>query len=182
MSFEHYTKEQLKEMSMIELASELLQTKKQAIAFQDIMEEITTALGLTEAEVKEKIAQFYTDLNVDGRFISLGENRWGLRAWYPVDQIEEEITTQVKPKKKKAKKVVEEDIDEVDEIDEEIEYDDLEEYDDDDEILEGEFDEIDEDVEEFEDDELIEDEDVFEELDDEEEDLDDEELDDEEER
>lgn len=181
MSFEHYTKEQLKEMSMIELASELLQTKKQAIAFQDIMEEIITALGLTEAEVKAKIAQFYTDLNVDGRFISLGENRWGLRAWYPVDQIEEEITTQVKPKKKKAKKVVDEDIDEIDEIDEEIEYDDLEEYDDDDEILEDEFDEIDEDVEEFEDDELIEDEDVFEELEDEDENLDDEELDDEEE-
>ncbi|MQH79788.1 DNA-directed RNA polymerase subunit delta, partial [Escherichia coli] len=35
--------------------------------------------------------QFYTDLNTDGRFLNVGENLWGLRDWYSVDDIEEKI-------------------------------------------------------------------------------------------
>ena len=37
------------------------------------------------------VVQFYTDLNTDGRFLNVGENQWGLRDWYSVDDIEEKI-------------------------------------------------------------------------------------------
>lgn len=41
------------------------------------------------------MVQFYTDLNTDGRFLSTGENIWGLRDWYSVDDIEEKIAPTV---------------------------------------------------------------------------------------
>lgn len=91
-------------MSFIEIAYELLNEKKQAVPFKDIVDEVSQLLGLSEEEVRAKLAQFYTDINIDGRFISLGENRWGLRVWYPVDQTEDETITTVKPKKKKSEK------------------------------------------------------------------------------
>ena len=68
------------------------------------MDEIQKLLGLSNEEVAEKIGQFYTDLNVDGRFISIGDNRWGLKGWYPVEQVEEETVPASKVKKKKGKK------------------------------------------------------------------------------
>ncbi|MFD2446806.1 DNA-directed RNA polymerase subunit delta [Bacillus sp. CGMCC 1.16607] len=180
MSLAQLTKEQLDDMSLIEMTYVILENNKQAIAFNEILNEIVAATGLTENEVKAKIAQFYTDLNIDGRFLCLGENRWGLRSWYPVDQAEEDTITQIKPKKKKAKKAKDDDdLEDYDELDEdEIDYDDEFEEDDllDDEEDES-FDDLDEAVDEFEDEELIdEEEELLDGLDDEE--LDDEEEDD----
>jgi DNA-directed RNA polymerase subunit delta len=179
LSLKQYSKEQLQEMSLIELAYESLVGKdKQAVPFQDILDEIVAAVNLSENQVKSRIAQFYTDLNIDGRFLCLGDNRWGIRDWYPVEQSEEDTITPIKPKKKKAKKAVDEDdleIEDYDELDEDLEYEDLDEFveeDDDDDLLEDDDDLL-EDEEELlvegviEDEEIIEDEEEFEELDEE---------------
>jgi len=120
-------------MSLIELAYDLLVERNEPIPFKELMSELASLQHLSKAEVAKRIAQFYTDLNVDGRFTSLGDNRWGLKTWYPVDQIEEEVVhvVKVKKKKKKAKKaaVVVDDFDEIDEedLDYEEEIDDLDE-------------------------------------------------------
>lgn len=180
MSLNELASEQLQEMSMIEMAYRILNGNKQAVSFQEIWDEIIEVTGMSEGEARARIAQFYTDLNIDGRFIALGENRWGLRAWYPVDQIEDDSVAPTKTKakkKKKSKKVVdEEEFDNYDEVEEEeeLEYEDLdevlEEEDEDPEDVDDDFDEEDddEDLDELDDD----DEDLFED----EEELDDEEF------
>ncbi len=186
MSLANYSKEELQELSLIEMAYEFLKNSKQPISFHDLVDEISAAADISEQEIRTRLAQFYTDINIDGRFISLGENRWGLRVWYPVDTAEEEVVTSVKPKKKKAKKVVDEedlDIEEFDEQDEE-DFEDNDDFDEEDELLDDEeelFDELDElDDEEdvLEDDEefdLEEEEDLEDDLEEEEEELDEEE-------
>lgn len=174
MSLAQYSKEELADLSLIEMAYEYLKGSKEPIAFTTLVSEISAAAGISEQETRTRIAQFYTDLNIDGRFLTLGENRWGLRDWYPIDTVEEEVHT-AKPKKKKAKKVVDEDLDDFDEVEEE-EFDDIDAFDDEEDVAEDEdedevFDEIDEVDDEFEDeDDLIEEDEEFE-LD-EEEDLD----------
>nr|WP_206764784.1 DNA-directed RNA polymerase subunit delta [Bacillus mycoides] len=112
---------------MIEVVHSVLGNKRQATTFNELVQEIAQVLGLSQGQVNTKLAQFYTDLNIDGRFINLGENRWGLRSWYPYEQIDEEILPQPKPKKKRK---VEEDgfddyieEDDVEEVEEEVEED-----------------------------------------------------------
>ncbi|MEN8702034.1 DNA-directed RNA polymerase subunit delta [Bacillus infantis] len=189
MSLDQFTKEELQEMSFIDIAYELLKGTKQQVSFTDIINEYKTRLEVSDEEIRSRIAQFYTDLNLDGRFIAMGENRWGLRSWYPVDTMEEETMTAAKPKKKKAKKAaktedVDLDLDEYDELDEEdIEYDDLDDDDDDldeddDDLLEDDLDEDSDDDFEDDDDELLEDDlDEDEELDEDDEELDEDEED-----
>ncbi|MGM0875118.1 MAG: DNA-directed RNA polymerase subunit delta [Bacillota bacterium] len=182
MSLKKLTDEQIKEMAMVEVAYELFLEGKKPYIFSDLVKEISTHLGLTKQQVEDKIAQFYTDINIDGRFICVGENMWGLRTWYPYEQIEEEIVPVAKPKKKKAKKSKNDDIEEdFDDIEEDLGFDDLDEFDDTDEDDDEEdFDDIDEtDIDDDDDDDIIDDDDEEFDLDDDD-DIDDD-LDDEEE-
>nr|WP_078382600.1 DNA-directed RNA polymerase subunit delta [Sutcliffiella halmapala] len=152
-------------MSLIEITYALFKDQKQSVTFGELLKEIKKLTGFKDADLRSQLSQFYTDLNIDGRFICIGENQWGLRAWYPYDQIEEETTPQVKTKKKKAKKASDDDLDadEFEELDEEeLEFDDLDDYEED-EVEEDDFDDADEDDDEDDDEEfeedLIEDED-----------------------
>ena len=136
MDFKQYSPEELKECSMIEVVHSFLGDKRQATTFNELVQEIAQVLGLSQEQVNAKLAQFYTDLNIDGRFINLGENRWGLRSWYPYEQIDEEILPQPKPKKKRKVEddgfddYIEEDEDDFDDADvNEDEDDDVEDLD-----------------------------------------------------
>ncbi|MCC9088221.1 DNA-directed RNA polymerase subunit delta [Bacillus pumilus] len=155
MSLKEYSQEQLKQMSLVELAYEIFRDSKTPITFSELIDEMIRLQGIQKSDLDDQLAQFYTDLNIDGRFISLGDQRWGLRSWYPVDQIEEEVQPAVKTKAKKKKTkaaVVEEDFDEIEEEEEieELEEDlDLVEDDDD---LDLDEEEVDEDLEDFDED------------------------------
>ena len=95
------------ELSMIEVAHAILAYHGEAMAFADLTNEVQQYLGKSDEEIRERLSQFYTDLNVDGSFISLGDNTWGLRAWYPYESFDEatvgENEEEDRPKKKRRK-------------------------------------------------------------------------------
>ncbi|MBM7540840.1 DNA-directed RNA polymerase subunit delta [Amphibacillus cookii] len=174
MSLAELNLDEQQEHSMIELATKILERENKALNYKELFDEVAELKGFSKVEKEAYIAQFYTDLNLDGRFLTIGSGQWGLKIWYPVEQIDEDITTEPKKKKKKkkrktTKKEVEPSIDETDEDLTEVPLDFVEDsYDDDeDEIdlgddiaeedLEDSFDEdeedYDEDLEEDEDEE-----------------------------
>ncbi|WP_182200770.1 DNA-directed RNA polymerase subunit delta [Paraliobacillus salinarum] len=182
MSLHTYSREELKDISMIELARMILKEENRALNYQDIYQKVVEYKEFDKAQQEEFLPQFYTDLNIDGRFLSIGSGQWGLRDWYPVEQIEEEISAAPKKKKKKKKTTKKAKKEEVyDDVEEEITEENLEfessdldeadeslndlDNDDEDENFDDDFDAYDE--EDFDDDE---EEDEEEEAEDEEED------------
>lgn len=97
------------ELSMIEVARAILQDNGKRMAFADIVNAIQKFLGKSDEEIRERLPQFYTDLNTDGEFISLGDNIWALRSWYPYESVDEEVNhpedEEDVPRKKRHKKV-----------------------------------------------------------------------------
>lgn len=196
LNFREMTKEQLAEESLIDLAFAILEEKKVAIPFEELIKLIQGLNGLSNEEIKGRLVQFYTDMNIDGRFLLENDKGWGLREWYKVEQIEEETAPSVKIRKKKSKVSVddedldieldeeldfEEEFEEefvededfdvfVEEDEDEDEVEDLDEIDFEDEEVIDEIVEIDEDLGE----DLIDEEEVFDEID--EEDIDEDEL------
>ena len=131
------------ELSMIEVAHAILEQRGDVMDFSDLANQIQNYLGKSDSEIRDSLAQFYTDLNIDGSFISLGDNRWGLRSWYAIDSIDEEVNhgmdeeDEDTPRRRKRKKVnafINDDEDAIDYNDDDPEHTDLTEEDDEEDL------------------------------------------------
>ncbi len=124
-----YSKEELKEISLIEIAYHILKDNKKPTPFTELVEQVSKMRDLSPEEKKQRVAQFYTDINIDGRFVCVGDNQWGLKVWYPVESSDEELATTIKPKKrKKAKAQLDDDEEDFEDFEEDLdeEFGDLE--------------------------------------------------------
>lgn len=91
MKLQDYTQEMVDEKAFIDMAYTLLTEKNETMNLYDIIDEFKQIGHYEDNQIEDRIVQFYTDLNTDGRFLSVGDNVWGLRDWYSVDDIEEKI-------------------------------------------------------------------------------------------
>lgn len=66
-------------LSMVDIAYTLMTKKKKEVDFSKLYQEVSEIKGFSPEEAAEKMSIFYTDITLDGRFITLGENRWDLR-------------------------------------------------------------------------------------------------------
>lgn len=155
---ENLTKEEIIETSMIDIMYYLLEEEQEPVDFYTIMDKIAEYKGWSKRAKDDKLVQAYTDINIDGRFVALGANKWGLKGWYPVEQTEEELVKTIKPKEQE-ESTVEEGFDDYDAVaEEELEEVEVDEIKEDEDELDGVEDEdkLDEDDEEIlEDDEEI---------------------------
>lgn len=91
MKLEIFEGQKKDELSLIEVAHAILANNGEPMSFVDLANAVQNYLSKTDEDFRNHLSQFYTDLNVDGSFISLGENTWGLRTWYPFDSIDEAV-------------------------------------------------------------------------------------------
>ena len=69
-----------KNRSMVDVAYELMSKKKKAVNFYKLWQEVSD-------EKDEKESLFYTNITLDGRFITVGENNWDLRSRHKFDEV-----------------------------------------------------------------------------------------------
>ncbi|HBG91348.1 DNA-directed RNA polymerase subunit delta [Lactobacillus acetotolerans] len=79
------------ELSMIEVARAILEDHGKRMAFADIVNAVQKYLHKSDEDIRKRLPQFYTDMNTNGDFISMGENVWALRSWFPYESVDEEV-------------------------------------------------------------------------------------------
>lgn len=73
--------------SLIEYAYEFVCKHKESVNFKEIWEYVKKEAGLSEEQANAKVGQFFTNMMLDGRFITLGENEWDLRERHVFDKV-----------------------------------------------------------------------------------------------
>ena len=61
--------------SMTDVAYDYMSKKKRAVAFDKLWQDVSKTTGISF----DHIAEFYSDLTLDGRFVSLKDNKWDLK-------------------------------------------------------------------------------------------------------
>ena len=73
--------------SLIELAYEFVSSSDTQVPFVKIWEYVKKEANLSEEEAARKAGQFFTNMMLDGRFVTLGENEWDLRSRHTFDKV-----------------------------------------------------------------------------------------------
>lgn len=123
-------KEELELMSNKDIAALILENSKRTINTADLYKKIMKLLDLPESSFESKIADFYTSLSTDKRFILLANGKWDLRNKHTSDKV-----IKVSNEEDEDEEDEEEPTNQVDEI-EEDNYDDTDDEDYDDETNE----------------------------------------------
>lgn len=72
---------------MVDIAFDLMSKKKKEIVFIKLWDEVSQIKGLTQAQSDDLIAQFYTDISLDDRFVHLQDNKWDLRSRHKFEDV-----------------------------------------------------------------------------------------------
>ena len=87
MSLKTMKKEELELLSNKDIAFMILEESKRKLNTADLFEKIIKLLDLPESVFEKKIADFYTALSTDKRFILLDNGKWDLRTNHTSDKV-----------------------------------------------------------------------------------------------
>ena len=76
-----------KQSSMVDVAFDLMKKKKKPVDFYKLWQEVSEIKGFNAEEKEENESLFYTNITLDGRLITVGENRWDLRSRHKFDEV-----------------------------------------------------------------------------------------------
>ena len=113
------TKDELELLSNKDITNLILEESKKPINTADLFKKIIKLLELPESTFEAKIADYYTALSTDKRFILLEDGTWDLRSRHTSDKVVK-ITEDEEEETEENKDDIEESIEE----DEEDSYDD----------------------------------------------------------
>ena len=125
-------KEELELLSNKDIAELILENSKRTLNTADLFKKIIQLLELPESIFEAKIADFYTSLATDKRFILLDNGKWDLRSNHTSDKVIKVISEDDEDDEEEEEEEEEQDSLE-DDLDDEDSYDDTEDtdYDDD---------------------------------------------------
>lgn len=87
MSIAKMTKEELELLSNKDITNLLLEESKKPLNTADLFKKIISLLELPESTFEKKIADYYTALATDKRFILLSDGKWDLRSRHTSDKV-----------------------------------------------------------------------------------------------
>ena len=73
--------------SMLDIAFDVISKHKKPVPFIKIWDSVCTSKKYSEAQKEDKVADFFSDMTLDERFVNVGENKWDIKARHKFDEV-----------------------------------------------------------------------------------------------
>lgn len=73
--------------SMVNIAFDILTKAEGALSFYDIWQEVAKLKEFDDEQKDDNESLFYTNMIMDGRMITVGENKWDLRTRHKFEEV-----------------------------------------------------------------------------------------------
>ena len=87
MSVSALKKEELESLSSKDVAYMVMENGKRKLNTADLFKKVISLMELPESTFENKVADFYTSLSTDKRFILLDNGKWDLRSNHTSDKV-----------------------------------------------------------------------------------------------
>ncbi|MBQ6497587.1 MAG: DNA-directed RNA polymerase subunit delta [Bacilli bacterium] len=87
MSVRALKKEELESLSSKDVAYMVMENGKRKLNTADLFKKVISLMELPESTFENKVADFYTSLSTDKRFILLDNGKWDLRSNHTSDKV-----------------------------------------------------------------------------------------------
>ena len=87
MSIRALKKEELESLSSKDVAYMIMENGKRKLNTADLFKKVISLMGLPQSTFEKKVADFYTSLSTDKRFILLDNGKWDLRSNHTSDKV-----------------------------------------------------------------------------------------------
>lgn len=79
----------MNEKSLLDCGFDVLSASKDPMKFVDLFNAAVKASGeeIAESDIRTRMSKFYTQLSLDGRFVTLTDNFWDLRSRHVFEQV-----------------------------------------------------------------------------------------------
>lgn len=71
------------QMSEVDLAHAILKATGHPVYYRELIEQVLEVKPIGGKDLGHIMAGIHTELNLDGRFVHVGQGIWGLREWMP---------------------------------------------------------------------------------------------------
>lgn len=66
--------------AMTDVAYDVIIKRKRAVPFTKIWDEVSISKKFTQEQKDNLVADFFSDLSCDERFVNIGENKWDIKS------------------------------------------------------------------------------------------------------
>jgi len=69
--------------SVADIAYQILKEKKTALNYRELIDTVLDILGAPKENRTREMARAHTEINLDSRFVHVGQGNWALKEWQP---------------------------------------------------------------------------------------------------
>ena len=77
--------------SLLDYAFDFVNQSKEPVSFKDLWAYVVKESQIDDELAARKVSSFFTNLLLDGRFVTLGENTWDLRSRHPFKEVHHDM-------------------------------------------------------------------------------------------